>query len=383
MDSPSRPSDSLNSFAQRRLEAMEGLSLRRILAETDRDGPARVRRGGRELISFSCNDYLDLSHHPTVREAAKEAIDRYGAGAGASRLITGNHPLYSALEDRLARIKGTEAAMVFGSGYLANLGIIPALLGGRDMILMDELCHACMHAGAKLSGAKVETFAHNDPEALADLLQRHRAGAGHALVLTETVFSMDGDLAPLVAFSDLADRFDAWLMTDDAHGLGLVKPDPAARVPLQMGTLSKAVGAYGGYLCATRPVIEFVKNRAQSFIYTTGLPPAAVGAAIAALDLMEGDGTLRTAPLVRARQFTRLMNLPDAQSSIVPVIIGDEKKALAASKALEDEGFLVTAIRPPTVPRGTARLRFTFSAAHGEADILRLVASLHRLGIGA
>lgn len=382
MDSPAPPSDSLSSFAQRRLDAMEGLSLRRVLAETDRGGPARVRRGGRQLISFSCNDYLDLSHHPTVRDAAKAAVDRYGAGAGASRLITGNHPLYAALEERLARIKGAEAAMVFGSGYLANLGIIPALLGGRDLIVMDELCHACMHAGAKLSGARIETFAHNDPQSLLDLLARHRADAGHALILTETVFSMDGDRAPLAALSDLADRFDAWLMTDDAHGLGLVKSDPAARVPLQMGTLSKAVGAYGGYLCATRPVIEFVKNRAQSFIYTTGLPPAAVGAAIAALDLMEGDAALRAMPLTRARQFTALMNLPEAQSSIVPMIIGEEKKALAASKALETDGFLVTAIRPPTVPRGTARLRFTFSAAHTESDIERLVASLRRLGVG-
>ena len=379
---PADPARALDDFARRRLARLDGLNLRRTLAVTARTGPAVVERGGRRLISFSCNDYLDLSHHPDVCAAATAAVDRWGAGAGASRLVTGNHPLYGELEERLCRIKGSEAACVFGSGYLANSGIIPALIGRRDLIVMDELCHACMHAGAKLSGARAVTFAHNDLVDCRRVLAAERAAGEHCLLLTETIFSMDGDRAPLVALSELAAEFDCWLMTDDAHGLGVVKPDPAARVPLQMGTLSKAVGVYGGYLCASAAVVELVKNRAASFIYTTGLPPAAVAASVAALDVIAASPELAAKPLGKARLFTRLMGLPEAESSIVPLVLGDAARALAASQALEEAGFLVAAIRPPTVPRGTARLRFTFAAGHEDGDIERLVAALGDLGIG-
>ncbi len=379
---PADPASGLDDFARRRLARLDGLNLRRTLAVTARTSPAVVERAGRRLISFSCNDYLDLSHHPAVREAAKAAVDRWGAGAGASRLVTGNHPLYEELEERLCRIKGSEAACVFGSGYLANSGIIPALIGRGDLIVMDELCHACMHAGAKLSGARAVTFAHNDLADCRRVLAAERAAGEHCLLLTETIFSMDGDRAPLAALSELASEFDCWLMTDDAHGLGVVKPDPAARVPLQMGTLSKAVGVYGGYLCASAAVVELVKNRARSFIYTTGLPPAAVAASVAALDVIENSPELTEKPLIKAQLFTRLMGLPEAESSIVPLVLGDEGRALAASQALEEAGFLVTAIRPPTVPRGTARLRFTFAAGHEDGDVERLVATLRGLGIG-
>jgi 8-amino-7-oxononanoate synthase len=383
MDVSTRPAASLDAFAEGRLKALDSLSLRRRLAETARTGPAVVWRGGKRLVSFSCNDYLDLSHHPAVKAAAQAAVETHGAGAGASRLVTGNHPLYGELEARLARMKGTEAATVFGSGYLANLGIIPALIGARDLIVMDELCHACMHAAAKLAGAETVTFKHNDAAAARAILAEKRNAAQHCLLLTETVFSMDGDRAPLGALSDLTAEFDAWLMTDDAHGLGVVKADPAARVPLQMGTLSKAVGAYGGYLCASRPVIDLVTNRARSFIYTTGLPPAAAAAASAALDIIASDVALTVKPLAKARRFTSAMNLPPAESAIVPLIIGDERKALDASRRLEEQGFLVTAIRPPTVPRGTARLRFTFSAGQEDTDIDRLVTVLGKLGLGS
>jgi 8-amino-7-oxononanoate synthase len=379
---PTDPARTLDDIARRRLARLDGLNLRRTLAVTARTSPAVVERGGRRLISFCCNDYLDLSHHPDVCAAAKEAVDRWGAGAGASRLVTGNHPLYRDLEERLCRIKGSEAACVFGSGYLANSGIIPALIGRRDLIVMDELCHACMHAGAKLSGARAVTFAHNDLGDCRRVLVAERAAGEHCLLLTETIFSMDGDRAPLAALSELAAEFDCWLMTDDAHGLGVVTPDPAARVPLQMGTLSKAVGVYGGYLCASAAVVELVKNRARSFIYTTGLPPAAVAASVAALDVITTSPDLAVKPLNKARLFTQLMGLPEAESSIVPLILGDEARALAASQALEEAGFLVAAIRPPTVPRGTARLRFTFAASHDDGDIERLVATLGDLGIG-
>jgi 8-amino-7-oxononanoate synthase len=301
--------------------------------------------------------------------------------------VTGNHPLYVELESRLARLKGSEAACVFGSGYLANSGIIPALVSADDLILVDELAHACIHAGAKLSGAAVQRYRHADAAHAQALLAAHRAGKGRALIATDGVFSMDGDLAPLDALARLAERYDAWLLTDDAHGLGVVGggrgssfvngkavAEKPVDVPLQMGTLSKAVGAYGGYLCASRAVIDLMQTRARTFIYSTGLPPPVVAAAIAALDVIEGDPAYTAEPLRKARSFARALNLPEAQSAIVPVIIGDTQAALEASALLQDEGFLVVAIRPPTVPAGTARLRFSFTAQHADADIMRLAA---------
>ncbi|MBT3551144.1 MAG: 8-amino-7-oxononanoate synthase [Rhodospirillaceae bacterium] len=372
---------SLDAHAKAKLDQLQEYRLRRSLAETQRTGVLEVMRAGRKLISFSCNDYLNLSRHPDVMLAAKDAIDTHGAGSGASRLVTGNHPLFGALEARLAQIKGTEAALIFGSGYLANIGIIPALAGDGDLILADKLVHSCMHVGAALSGAKVVRFAHNDADALAAALAGERAGARNCLILTESVFSMDGDRAPLGAAADLAEAHDAWLMTDDAHGFGVVTPDPAAaRAPLQMGTLSKAVGAYGGYLCASRPVIDLLVNRARSLIYSTGLSPADAGASLAALDIIAKGGELTERPLANARLFTQLMELDEAASPIVPLVLGDAERALALSEELEAAGFLVAAIRPPTVPEGTARLRFTFSAGHSEEQV-RALANAVRAGL--
>ncbi len=371
---------SLDEFAGQKLAALDKARLRRVPAVTGRSG-IWAERDGRRLLSFSCNDYLNLSQHPQVIAAAIEAIRRYGVGAGASRLVTGNHPLYAALEGRLARLKGTDAALVFGSGYLANAGIIPALVGPDDLILIDELSHACIYAGAKLSGAAVEPYRHAEVAHAETLLKAHRAGKKRALIATDGVFSMDGDLAPLSALSALAQRFDAWLLADDAHGLGIVGggrgssfADGHADVPLQMGTLSKAIGAYGGYLCASRAVIDLMQTRARTFIYSTGLPPPVVAAATAALDIIERDPAYAAEPLRKAKEFARALNLPEAQSAIVPVIIGEADAALAASALLRDEGFLVVAIRPPTVPVGTARLRFAFTAQHPDAEIARLAA---------
>jgi 8-amino-7-oxononanoate synthase len=373
---------SLEKFAADKLAALERAQLRRTPAVTARTG-IWVERDGRRLLSFSCNDYLNLSQHPQVIAAAIDATKRYGVGAGASRLVTGNHPLYAELETRLARLKGTEAACVFGSGYLANTGIIPALAGPDDLIVMDELSHACIHAGAKLSGAEIQRYRHGDPSHAEEILGAHRGTKKRALIATDGVFSMDGDIAPLAALSQLAQRFDAWLLSDDAHGLGVIgggrgstfvngaAHSPIA-VPLQMGTLSKAVGAYGGYLCASNAVIDLMRTRARTFIYSTGLPPAVVAAAIAALEVIERDPAYAAEPLRKARLFTRALDLPDAQSAIVPVIVGDTAAALAASDRLCENGFLVVAIRPPTVPAGTARLRFAFTAPHDDSDIARL-----------
>jgi 8-amino-7-oxononanoate synthase len=373
---------SLEDFAAKKLAELDRASLHRVLAETDRLDGIWVNRNGRRLLSFCCNDYLALSHHPALKAAAIEATQRHGVGSGASRLVTGNHPLFGELERRLARLKGTEAACVFGSGYLANSGIIPALIGRDDLVLIDELAHACLWAGARLSGATVLPFRHSDVAHLGALLAEHRNHHPCALIATDGVFSMDGDLAPLPALSALAIRHDAWLMTDDAHGIGVVgggrgstfAHGVAMNVPLQMGTLSKAIGGYGGYLCASAAVIDLIHNRARTFVYSTGLPPATLASAIAALDLIERDPAYAALPLAKARTFTRVLNLPDATSPIVPLVIGEAEAALTASQLLEAEGFLVIAIRPPTVPAGTARLRFTFSAGHPDAEIERLAA---------
>ncbi len=372
--------DSLVSYATTKLERLAKASLKRDLSCTARADGIVVERNGRRLISFSCNDYLNLIQHPAIAAAAQEALARYGLGAGASRLVTGNHPLYADLETRLARLKGAESACVFGSGYLTNLGVIPALVGRDDIILIDELAHACLWGGAQLSGARVLMFRHNDVDHLRALLAQHRAAHPRALVLTDGVFSMDGDLAPLPALSRVARLYDAWLMSDDAHGIGVLgggrgstfAHNTPVDIPLQMGTLSKAIGAYGGYLCAAAPVIELMKSRARTLIYSTALPPAVVAAAIAALDLIERDPGYAALPLAKARAFTRRIGLPNATSPIVPVVVGEADAALAASRMLEAEGYLVVAIRPPTVADGTARLRFTFTPAHSDADIERV-----------
>jgi 8-amino-7-oxononanoate synthase len=372
---------SLDDFATGKLSGLERRNLRRRLAETSRTPGARVMRQGRELISFSCNDYLNLSRHPAVIAAAVAAIEKHGVGSGASRLITGNHPLFAVLERRLARLKGTEDACIFGSGYLANTGIIPALVGHHDLIVLDELSHACLWTGARLARAAVLPFRHNDAGHAEALLAEHRRRHPRAMLVTEGVFSMDGDLAPLPALSRIAQQHDTWLMTDDAHGLGVIGSGRGStfahgvpvEAPLQMGTLSKAIGAYGGYLCASRAVCELMRNRARTLVYSTGLPAAVVAAAIAALDVIEHEPDYAARPLAKARTFTRALGLAEAQSPIVPLVLGDAERALAAARLLEQEGFLVAPIRPPTVPEGTARLRFTFSAEQPDAAVERLV----------
>lgn len=371
--------DSLSAFAKVKLDALEAQSLRRTLVPTQRlDGPW-VERGGKRLLSFSCNDYLNLTTHPAVKAASAAAIEAHGTGGGASRLVTGDHPLLGELEMRLARLKGTEAACLFGSGYMANLGAIPTFVGEGDVLFIDALAHACLWAGAKLSGAEVVTFRHNDVAHLAELLENRRGDYRHALILTEGVFSMDGDLAPLDEIAEAAAAHDAWLLTDDAHGVGVLAEGrgsaalfPEAHVDLQMGTLSKALASAGGYVCGSRAAIDLLKTRARTVIYTTSLPPASAAAALAALDIIEADPALTALPLAKARAFTRAANLPEAQSPIVPLIIGEAADALAASQKLEAEGFLVVAIRPPTVSAGTARLRIAFSAGQPDEEIQRL-----------
>jgi 8-amino-7-oxononanoate synthase len=378
--------DSLQAFARHKLAGLEALRLRRTPVETRRLDGLWVERDGRRLLSFSCNDYLNLSHHPAVKAAAMAAIETYGAGAGAARLVTGDHPPLEALEAALAEWKGAEACCVFGSGFLAAVGAIPAVVGGGDLILLDALSHACLFSGAKLSGARVATFAHNDAADLERLLGLHRGEAHRVLVVTEGVFSMDGDVAPLDAISAVCERHDAWLTVDDAHALGVIGGGrgsgavfPTARVHLAMGTLSKSLGSFGGYVCADKAVIDLLKTRARSSVFATALPPASAAAALAALQVVQTEPQRVAAVLANARAFTDAARLPPAQSAIVPVILGSAQAALDAQAALEAQGLLAMAIRPPTVPKGAARLRLAFSAAHGLADIARLAAAVRAL----
>jgi 8-amino-7-oxononanoate synthase len=370
---------SLDRFSADKLADLKARGILRTLKPTRRLDGLWVEQGGRRLLSFSCNDYLNLSHHPEVKAAAAQAALDYGAGAGASRLVSGDHPLMAELEARLARLKGTEAACVFGSGYLANTGIIPTFAGPGDLVLVDALAHSCIWAGASLSRAEVVSFRHNDAGHLGELLKARRGTAGRVLVATDGVFSMDGDIAPLHEISALCREHDAWLLVDDAHGMGVLGEGRGTvhalggpEVPLQMGTLSKALGSYGGYVCASRPVVDLLKTRARTFVFTTGLPPASAAAAIKALEIIEADPALAARPLANARLFTELAGLPPAQTSIVPVVIGEADAAMAAAQRLEAAGFLVVAIRPPTVPAGTARLRIAFTAGHEPDDIARL-----------
>ncbi len=377
----------LDEFANAKLDQLDARRLKRTLRETWRTAGVRAERDGRALVSFCCNDYLGLSQHAAVKRAAIEAVEVFGVGAGASRLVTGNHPLYGDLEARLARLKGQERACVFGSGYLTNSGVIPSLAGPGDLIILDELSHASTHAGTRLSGARIETFAHNDADHCRHILRETRASHPRCLVLTEGVFSMDGDRAPLGPLAELAAEYDAWLLVDDAHGFGVLgggrgtsfESDPAPAIPLHMGTLSKAIGAYGGFICAAKSVVELIETRARSLIYSTGLPPAVVASALAALDVIAAEPERVARPLAHARAFTNRLGLEAAESQIVPLVVGDAERALSASAALEDRGYLVTAIRPPTVPDGTARLRITFSAEHSPDDVTGLADAVREM----
>lgn len=333
-----------------------------------------VAQGGRSYVNFASNDYLGLRMHPEVLAAAQEATLRYGAGAGASRLVTGNHPLYAPLEDTLAAMKGAEAALVFGSGYLTNLGVITALMGSGDAIFADKLVHACILDGAQLSGAKVLRFRHNDVGHLEALLKGHRHSVRNALIVTEHVFSMDGDVAPLEIIAELGQRYDAWTMADDAHGFGLI--DPPVMMDIWTGTLSKAAGGYGGYVLGSRALVDYLINSARSFIFSTGLPPASCAAALAALQVMQREPERGSIALMLAQRLALALGLPNPAAAIVPLMAGSAEAAVAVSDALAAQGFLVPAIRPPTVPPGTSRLRLAFSCDHSAEQVDGLIAAM-------
>ncbi len=369
----------INEHCLAALAHADGQNLRRTLRVSARSADSAVElvQDGVRYISFACNDYLGLRSHPAVIAAGQEAMASEGVGAGASRLITGNHPHYAPIEAKLAHMKSASAALVFGSGYLTNLGVIPALVGKGDVIFADKLVHACIIDAAQLSGARLIRFAHNDMLHLEALLKEHREDSPHALIVTDHVFSMDGDVAPLAEIAALAEKYDAWTMADDAHGLGIVKP--TAPMDIWMGTLSKAVGGYGGYMVGSQALIDFLVTTARSFVFSTGLPPALCASALAALNLMEAEPNRGKRALELAQRVTQALGVPLAQSAIVPFVLGSAESALNASEILKQQGLLAVAIRPPTVPMGTARLRLAFSAAHTDAQVEQLIQALRAI----
>jgi len=365
---------SLEAYLAEEIQGTDSRAERRLLKDSNEHG-TQLMRGGSQVTSFAGNDYLGLRQHPAIIKAAQAALKAHGSGAGASRLITGNHPYYTALEQQLARHNSTQASLVFGSGYAASVGIIPALMGKGDLILADKLAHACMLDGAKISGATLVRFQHNDTAHLQALLNTHREQAKHCLIVTEHIFSMDGDKAPIAELSAIAKSSDSWLMVDDAHGLGVVPKPTDVPVDIWMGTLSKAAASYGGYVCGSRLLMDMLINHARSFIFSTGLPPCVVAGAHAALVEIE-QGAHAKILWKNIALFAGALGIAVPQSAVVPVIIGDAEAALKASDALYEQGFLVPAIRPPTVPKNTSRLRISLSAAHTDEQILGLAQAL-------
>ena len=353
-----------------------------VLRQQHRLREAPVRSG--TTLNFSSNDYLDLAHHPEVIAAAERALRNDGAGAGASRLVSGTLTLHEELEARLARLKGYPASLVFGSGYLTNLGVIPALVGRDDMIFADRLAHASLMDAAILSRAELFRFQHNAADHLDELLKNHN-GTGRKLVVTESVFSMDGDLAPLSEIAAAAERHGALLLVDEAHATGVFGPGGCGLireykleplVTVSMGTLSKALGGYGGFVACSETLRTLLVNHARAFIFTTAPPPAVLGAALGALNVLEnnpgwGAELLRRAAVFREQlQFFGLDTMQSA-SQIIPLFVGDNARALTLADRLREQGLLVVAIRPPTVPEGTARLRFSVTLAHRATDLAR------------
>jgi 8-amino-7-oxononanoate synthase len=386
-------SSSLDKSLGAELERLQHAGLRRSLRVIESAHGARVMFAGRRVLMLSSNNYLGLASHPRIREAATAAIKDYGLGAGASRLVAGNLEPLRQLERNLARLKSTEAALVFGSGYLANLGVLTALAGPGDMIFSDELNHASLIDGCRLTKAGLRIYRHCDIEHLEALLKDSNS-ARRRLIVTDSIFSMDGDFAPLRQIVKLARRFEAAIMLDEAHAVGVIGRNGAGLaaefglqtdIDVQMGTLSKALGAYGAYVAGSHVLIEFLINRARSFIYTTGLPPPIAAAANAAIELMQAEPMRIQRLWDNAAHMRRQLeaagfNFLRTESPILPLLIGEAEVALEMTRRLLERGVYAIAIRPPTVPPGTARLRLTPIADHTRADLDEAIAAIIQCG---
>jgi len=348
-----------------------------------------VKAKGKPLIDFSSNDYLGMAGHPALIEGAKKAMQKWGAGARASRLMSGDMEIHHSLESAIAVLKGTEEGLLFGSGYLANIGIIPALCGRNDVIYSDRLNHASIVDGILLSRARFFRFRHNDLNHLEELLKSHRSRYRRALIVIESLYSMNGDLAPVSEFLELKRRYGTILMIDEAHatgvfgskGEGIIGRTEAGAVDLIMGTFGKALGGYGAFVALSNQIKRFLLNRARTLIFSTALPPAVIGANLAAVKLLEEEPEHRSRVCELATKFRKALkedmgiNTP-SESQIVPVIVGESLDALKLAESLLDAGFFVRAIRPPTVPKGTARIRLSLTAKHSSEDLSHLLEAL-------
>jgi 8-amino-7-oxononanoate synthase len=392
----SRAMSSFEAELRQDLQGIQDAGLLRELRRVDAPQGRHIAVAGAKLLNFSSNDYLGFANHPALKEAAIKAVESFGAGSGASRLICGSLRPHHQLEETLAQFKQTEAALTFSTGYAAALGTICSLVGKDDVLVLDKLVHASIVDAARLSEAKLRVFAHNDLDDLEDKLKwanvRTATRPSHTLVVTESVFSMDGDLALLRDIVELKDRYGAWLMVDEAHATGLFGANRrglaeayelADRIEVQMGTLGKAIGASGGFICGPRALVDLLVNRARSFIFSTAPVPAAAAAARAGIELMqsaEGEAR-RTKVWSLVDQLKNALTggawkLPVVQSAIVPLIVGNETDAMEIASRLRERGIFVPAIRFPTVAKGEARLRLTVTAEHTADDINILAARL-------
>jgi 8-amino-7-oxononanoate synthase len=367
-------------FISEELNEIKQNDLYRTLKAIEEGIDSKVVIKGKQLVNFCSNDYLGLSSHPKVIEKAIQVLKTHGVGAGASRLVSGNHTIHEDLEFELSAYENTEASIVFPSGYMANIGTIQAIVGKEDAVIIDHLDHASIIDGARLSGAKLLVYPHRDMARLEKILAKSNTFR-RLLIVTDHVFSMDGDVAPLDEIAALSKKYKAILMIDTAHSTGILPvkmTDPSARRDMIiMGTLSKAVGSLGGFVSGTNKLIEYLKNKARSFIYTTALPPAITAASIAALEIIRKDDSFRKAiwgniAYLKKRLHRMAVDTMGSTTQIIPILVGDAKDALKASEFLYDEGMLLTAIRPPTVAEGTSRLRLSLTAKHTKADIDKL-----------
>ncbi len=374
----------LDQLAQE-LASLEARSLRRrlqMLEEVLSGG--RVQLDGRVLLNLSSNDYLGLAQDPRLIAAAQAAAARWGTGAGASRLVSGHLALHAAVEEKLAAFKGTQAAVIFSTGYMANLGVISALVGPGDAVFGDKLNHASIYDGIKLSGATLHRFPHRDLNRLAELLGKHQ-DAGRRLIITDSVFSVDGDLAPLAELVALKERFGAALMIDEAHATGVLGERGAGlaealglteRIEVHLGTFSKALGSLGGYVAGDQRLIDYLYNRSRSFIYSTALAPPVLGAIGAALEIVSQEPERRHYLREESEKFRNGLSQAGldtlgSETQIIPVLVGENARTLEFAARLREQGLMAVALRPPTVPPGKARVRFSLSAAHSREDLAR------------
>ncbi len=375
------------------LGELEQQGLKRALRDTQSAQGPRIQFDDREVLNFCSNNYLGLANDSRLGQSIVESIQREGFGSAASRLVCGNMPSHRALEERMARFKGTEACLTYSSGYMANVGIISSLFGKDDIIFSDRLNHASIVDGIRLSGATLKRYRHLDMEHLDQLLESTSA-LRNRCIITDSVFSMDGDVAPLDKITEIAQRHDCQVMIDEAHAFGVMGDHGQGcahhfgvqdQIDIQMGTFSKAAGSFGAYVCTSRLIRDFLINRSRSFIYTTGLPPLVTAASLKAVEIIEEDQSLRqklwdNTHYMRAALRLAGFNTLSSSTPIIPILIPDPDVCVTFSRRMFDQGILISAIRPPTVPKGTSRLRLTVMAAHTKTDLDLTLNRLQNVG---